>query len=309
VPDYKRLDLVSNGSLEEVQNGQPLGWTIEDEGLTTGTDEKAHTGAHALKIADPSEQAGSSAVSERKPVQPGQNGTTVPDYKRKYAVRLWSYLAEGQPGLGVYLRFWDADGKELGEAREKSLHAATMKPGQWAETFFVVTPPPEARQVAVWLHTFSTAVLTCYVDDISLWESAESFEELEAWTGGTAEEQVVREGRYSIRWAHAESDHLGCVFDPPADWSAFNAVSFWLYSEKVTGSAFMLILSSENPDVEGMDYYAFQVVLDWTGWRRFVLPFRELSVARQPLGWQHIDQAYFTASGWGNEPNPELHEP
>lgn len=290
------LDLLANGGFEQVQDGQLVGWSVEDGGLTTLSDERAHTGRRALKIADPSEQDGSSAVSERKPVRPG----------RKYAVRLWSYLAQGKPGLGVYLRFWDAEGNELAEARERSLHSATMREGVWVPTFFVVTPPPQAREVAVWLHTFSTAVLTCYVDDVSLLEAKHSFEELEQWGGGTLEERMVKEGRYSVRWAHAESTYLGCSFDPPADWSKFNALSFWLYSEKATGSAFMLIISSENPEVEGMDYYAFRIVLDWTGWRKFLLPFRELSVARQPLGWHHIDRVYFTASGWGNEPNPEV---
>ncbi len=47
-----------------------------------------------------------------------------------------------------------------------------------------------------------------------------------------------------------------------------------------------------------------EIVLDWTGWKRFLLPFNELGVAREPLGWNHITAIRLTASGYGNTPDP-----
>ena len=67
----------------------------------------------------------------------------------------------------------------------------------------------------------------------------------------------------------------------------------------------MLILDSENPETEGSDYYGFQIVQDWEGWREFRLPLAELGATRQPLGWHAIQSATFTASGWGNTAHPD----
>ncbi|HID07685.1 MAG TPA: hypothetical protein EYP10_11140, partial [Armatimonadetes bacterium] len=94
-------------------------------------------------------------------------------------------------------------------------------------------------------------------------------------------------------------------FKEPQDWSKYSAVSFWLHSQRATNSAFMLIVRSENERTKGMDYYPFRIVLNWTGWRHFILPFRELGRAREPIGWHKIDSVTFTASGWGNEPHPD----
>ena len=290
-------NLLSNGEFEDVKGSVPAAWRIDDGGLTTLTDMRAHSGKCALKIADPSEKAGSSAVSERKPVEPGT----------KYGIRLWCYLEEGKPGLGVYLRLWDAAGKELVGPRERSMRVARMQRGQWAETFFVVTVPTEAREMAVWLHTFSSAILTGYVDDVELITiEPGALEEQEHWAGGQPDERVVKVGKLSYQWAHATSSSISMNFAQPQDWSKFGAVSFWLHSPAASRSAFMLIIPSENVETEGMDYYSCPIVLDWTGWKKFVLPFRELGASRQPVGWQKIDRVYFTASGWGNTPNPRV---
>lgn len=293
------LNLALNSDFEQVEDGKPVGWTIGDRGISVLTEEKVRTGKYALKIMDKSEKDGSNVFSARLPIKPG----------KRYAVRLWSYLVEGKPGLGVYFRFWDEKGeetKELADARERSRHVAIMKQGEWVQTFFAIDPPAQAKSIAIWLHTFSTAVLTCYVDDVQLLEfDPGAFEEAENWSGGQIEEKVVKVGKFSLRWAHKESDNISMAFPQPQDWSKFNAFSFWLNCEKATGSAFMLIIQSENPETEGMDYYSFRIILDFTGWRKFVLPFRELATSRQPVGWHKIDKVFFTASGWGNTPNPE----
>jgi hypothetical protein len=45
--------------------------------------------------------------------------------------------------------------------------------------------------------------------------------------------------------------------------------------------------------------------MDFTGWQQLILDRAKFSVSRTPLGWDTITNFYFTASGWGNEPNPE----
>ncbi|MCX6897255.1 MAG: heparinase II/III family protein [Verrucomicrobia bacterium] len=125
-----------------------------------------------------------------------------------------------------------------------------------------------------------------------------------AWKGGTPDETIRNVWPQSVCWRHGQNSGLNCTFATPQDWSKFAAVAFWMHSEKATRSKVVIAFPSENPKSEGSDYYSCQITLDWTGWKRFVLPFNELGVARQPLGWNRIGGIRFTASGYGNTPDP-----
>lgn len=124
------------------------------------------------------------------------------------------------------------------------------------------------------------------------------------WTGGTADTKYVKEGQASLKWEHGKADRIG-LKSVPKDWSAYDRLSFWLYSEKATGSRFLVLLPSENPASEGMDYYSGSVTVNFTGWKRIRLYLPRLGASREPLGWNQIEGLTLTASGWGNEPNPE----
>ena len=289
--------LLSNPSFERARNGLPAGWSVGDEGISSLVEGRGRTGRRCLRLCDRSEREGSSVTSERVPVRPG----------RRCAVLLWTYLEEGDPGgLGVYLRFWDERGRELHEARERSCHSAATRKGEWAPTFFVVQPPKEAKEVAVWLHTFSKAKITCLVDDAQLFEfEPGALEEAEGWEGALPDTGVVKFGKFSALWAQRWSSTITLRFEKPTNWSKFNALEFWLHSERATGSPFVLIVRSENEETEGMDYWSLRLRLDWTGWRRFVVPFREMGRAREPVGWHKVDYVQFTASGWGCTPHPD----
>ena len=129
-------------------------------------------------------------------------------------------------------------------------------------------------------------------------------EDIGVWNGGQLSKDHVKQGGFAIEWAHGESSSIS-ISQFPHDWSDYNQLSFWLYSQKATGSRFMLILPSENDKMEGMDYYSLRINLNFTGWRRFAIPLAEMGINRSPLGWHEIQSLSFTASGWGNEPHPE----
>ncbi len=124
------------------------------------------------------------------------------------------------------------------------------------------------------------------------------------WKGGTPDAGVRKVWPQSVCWRHGKSRGLGLSFAEAQDWSQYSALALWLHSEKATGSRFVMVLPSENPKTEGADYYSHAITLDWTGWKRFVMPFAELGAAREPLGWNHIGGIRFTASGYGNTPDP-----
>lgn len=130
-----------------------------------------------------------------------------------------------------------------------------------------------------------------------------SCDDPEAWVGVTAERQVVKEGKGAVRWDQSKTASVA-LKQVAADWKAYDRLSFWLYSPRATGSRFMLILPSENPATEGMDYYSAAITVNFEGWKQFKYYLPRMSESRSPLGWDAIQGFRFTASGWGNEPDP-----
>lgn len=285
---------LENPGFEKVVEGKPAGWTIRD-GLTTLVEGQAAEGDRCLRIVDESETEGTDILSGRFPVSADE----------LCVLRLKLFLESGNPqGLGVYLRMWDANGKELVEPRERQAARPRMESGRWADATAVYEIPEGVVQAAVWLHTFSTAVTSCRVDDLAVSPvSSDVAKRAGDWVGG--ELAVLPEGGAAVRWTHLRSSALRQTFVPPADWSAMGMLMFRMHSAVATGASFMLILDSENPESEGADYYSFRIDQDWEGWREFRLPLAELGSAREPLGWQTINGVSFTASGWGNTPHPD----
>ena len=48
--------------------------------------------------------------------------------------------------------------------------------------------------------------------------------------------------------------------------------------------------ASEEAALEGIDYYLWEVTVDWQGWRGFDVPFDGFQSTREPLGWDQINQ-------------------
>ncbi|MBQ9448021.1 MAG: hypothetical protein IJU61_15590, partial [Victivallales bacterium] len=124
------------------------------------------------------------------------------------------------------------------------------------------------------------------------------------WKGGSLDTTIVREGvPATIRWEHAKAPALRATTFP-TDWTGpHNAIEFWLHSQSETRSSFMFIVASENPKTDGMDYYQKKISLDFSGWRKFTIPMKNMGIAREPLGWNQITAVYLTAEGGGNTPN------
>lgn len=279
------------------EGAPPAGWTIADGGMSTVSGDRSRSGERSLRIEDADEAAGSSARSVALAAEPGQVAL----------VSLWAYLEAGDAtGLGVYMHFTDADGRRLNEESERSLRRPQMREGQWTQFTYAHTVPEGVAAVGLWLHTFSVARVTCFVDDVTLRVLApeEVGPGLE-WSGGLLQDEVRQVWPYAVRWAHGESTSLTWSFDEPRDWSEWGAVRFLFHSPAATGATFMALIFSENEESEGIDYYSFRVTVDWEGWREFVLPFHELGRAREPVGWHKIDRVQFTAAGWNQTPDPE----
>ena len=124
-------------------------------------------------------------------------------------------------------------------------------------------------------------------------------------SGGEVSAEQAKSGKGSVKWADHMTHKSLVLRGYPTDWSAYNKVAFWLYSEKANGAEFVFLVFSENPKSEGIDYWQTEIKVDWTGWKYFEFPFYKLRKSRKPLGWGHITSVQFNTSGWGNEPKED----
>lgn len=133
----------------------------------------------------------------------------------------------------------------------------------------------------------------------------EDFDTVDKWSGLERSEVQAKSGPSSARWAQMDRTTSVWCADIPHDWTGYAHFTLWVYSEKLVPGRFMCIVRSENPETEGDDYWAIAIPLDKAGWRRYGIAIGAAEGARSPRGWDQIDSITFTASGWGNTPNPE----
>lgn len=113
-------------------------------------------------------------------------------------------------------------------------------------------------------------------------------EDAAAWGKALPETEHVKQGKGAVRWDFAATDNLGLT-TLPHDWTQGNALSLWMYSPKGTGSRIWMILSSENAESEGIDYFTAVLKNDFEGWRHYLIPLSDFGRTRKPIGWQKID--------------------
>lgn len=131
------------------------------------------------------------------------------------------------------------------------------------------------------------------------------FEDLSAWPGLQKDKNHVKQGKYSGKWFHHDvTPRINCT-DLPKDWSQYNALQFWAYSEKANNAGFEIVINSVNPKTKKDDYFRHGVVVDWTGWKKIVLPFDRFAQKYSPIGWNKIDRLRLAASGYGHTPKKD----
>ncbi len=135
----------------------------------------------------------------------------------------------------------------------------------------------------------------------TLWDC----DSIEGTQGLALERENVKQGRGAVRWRnHPEVTGFSAP-DVPEDWSGFNLLRLWVHNARPLPARFMILVPSENPDTEGMDYWGYGVRLDFEGWKELILPIGGEGGTRSPRGWDQVDGLRFTATGWGNTPHPE----
>lgn len=114
----------------------------------------------------------------------------------------------------------------------------------------------------------------------------------------------VKQGQYSLKWArHNEYPSLTTTA-VPSDWSGFNTVTFWIYSQTATNQQVCFVVHSDSGQTVWKDFYYKPFKVDWTGWKKFDLPLSELEKYETVAGLGKIDGVGFYTKLFNARPNP-----
>ncbi len=115
---------------------------------------------------------------------------------------------------------------------------------------------------------------------------------------------LVKEGEAAQRWHRHPERRRFDIPNLPSDWSGYNRLRFWMHSASAVPGWITVIIRSENPASDGLDYWAFDVSLNFEGWQEVDLEIGLGGGTRFPLGLHKIDALTFTAANYGSPPNP-----
>ena len=118
-----------------------------------------------------------------------------------------------------------------------------------------------------------------------------------SWSGAEPVTSPVHAGRCAMKWDLAAKPTL----DGPrswADWSRFDEIRFWAYSERNWDRNIPIVFVSEG------GYYIIRWRVDWTGWKEQRIRLDECAPAHSPVGWRKISHIGFRALGYGQPPVP-----
>ncbi|WP_317987877.1 carbohydrate binding domain-containing protein [Hyalangium gracile] len=124
-----------------------------DQGMSQVVAAAARTGNQGLRVSSVAGSGGSSALSAPFFVQPGKT----------YRTQFWSRIFAGSSGMGVYLKFYDAQGLEVTAAtRNRTVpNSATS----WTSFQLDATATSNAVTARIWLHSYNAATVSADFDD------------------------------------------------------------------------------------------------------------------------------------------------
>lgn len=97
----------------------------------------------------------------------------------------------------------------------------------------------------------------------------------------------VKEGSGSGKWANLPRNKWLTLLKPPANWSSFQGLRFWMHSASATKDSFNLTVAADPAGAQG-NYYLHSFTVDWTGWKEIAIPLASFKKTRNPVGWNAV---------------------
>jgi len=149
--------LLRNGGFEDGAQD----WEIPADGMGSVVTDRAASGHASLQITDHDPLRGSDVSSARMAARPSTD----------YTLRGRIFQEKGD-GLGMYLRFFDADRNSLNtpDARGNMPPIGTVKgtPGVWRPFALHFHTPPATSRMQLWIHSFSASQTDANLDDLTI---------------------------------------------------------------------------------------------------------------------------------------------
>ena len=118
--------------------------------------------------------------------------------------------------------------------------------------------------------------------------------------GGTVSNKHTRDGNAcSIYWGdHSKNGSVELLLNNElSDWSAYERLNMWIYSEKATGEEIMIALHSKK-GTDGLRYLEEWITVDWTGWKLISIRMSRLYIRRRTPVKTEMSSIAFRANGW-----------
>ena len=117
--------------------------------------------------------------------------------------------------------------------------------------------------------------------------------------GGIPSKEHTRSASYSLRWSHAAANKVAFLDVPSGDWSGYDAIEFWMYSDMDYSNSVRLLL------YQGNAYYYKDISIDWSGWKKFKYSIPgDFGNERGP-DITKIESIQIACSGWNMTVNPK----
>lgn len=152
--------LLPNGDFEL----STFGWDLPANGLGSLSTEQAASGQASLKISDPDAKLGSNVTSAPMTARPAAD----------YVLSGKVFHVSGS-GIGMYVKFYDATGKQLNQSDEKGniapVGTLSGAAGQWVDFRYPFKTEPGAATMRLWIHSYSNSIVEAYLDDLRVEEA------------------------------------------------------------------------------------------------------------------------------------------
>jgi hypothetical protein len=114
----------------------------------------------------------------------------------------------------------------------------------------------------------------------------------------------VKVGKFSGKWAdHPRFPTIWTKY-VPTDWSGYESISLWIYSELATNEQIVIAPHSDSNGTPYKDFFMHPFTVDWKGWKQISIPLSDFEACGKPAGWDHINALYFYTKILNRSPNP-----
>ncbi len=152
---FAQTNLLQNPGFENWSGGNPDNWTIESGANVYQETGTIHSGDYSLKL----EATGTSNSGVYQTVGGINGGST-------YHISVWFYSISGtgSGGLGIYLRWLDASGSQVGSNGPYYNQSTNT----WEEISRDLIAPSNATQLQVKIRAYANSTVAGYVDDVAV---------------------------------------------------------------------------------------------------------------------------------------------